>query len=87
MQRDGTPFPSPSKAPEQVTDTADIMKPRLIIRSAVTPFASVSDWLVNNPISHAGTAQESTIPTAMTPAVRARVVWKIFRTLNFSPAP
>ncbi len=87
IYRDGVPFPRPSRAPEQVTDTAETTKPRLIIRRAHTPFSKVVPWSVNNPISHAGTAQDRIVPTAITPAVRARVVWNISLTLPFSPAP
>ena len=37
IHNDGIPFPSPSKAPEDVTDTADTINPILIMLSAVTP--------------------------------------------------
>ena len=36
IYKDCFPFPSPSNAPQQETDTADTMKPRLIMCSADT---------------------------------------------------
>lgn len=87
IYREGVPFPSPSRAPQQVTETADTMKPRLMMCRAVTPIQTVSVLAVNNPIRLSGISQESIVPMTMTPAVSARVVWKIFFTRVFSPAP
>ena len=47
---DCTPLPNPSNAPEEVTDTADGIKPMLISRSAVLPTSTVSGLSVNRPI-------------------------------------
>ena len=43
---DGMPMPSPSSAPDEVTDTAEITKPIQIRRSAVLPMAIVSAFSV-----------------------------------------
>ena len=56
MAREGSPFPSPSRAPERVTDTAETTKPRLITRRATAPMATVSGLAVNRPMSWAGMA-------------------------------
>ena len=45
MNSDGIPLPSPSKAPEHVTETADTAKPQLMYLRAVTPIFIVSDFL------------------------------------------
>lgn len=37
IHREGLPFPSPSKAPQQVMETADTIKPVLMICRALTP--------------------------------------------------
>lgn len=48
---EGIPFPRPSKAPEEITDIVEMIKPRLIILSALVPMAIVSVFEVNSPIS------------------------------------
>ena len=87
IYRDGRPFPNPSSAPEQVTETADTMNPRLMICKAATPLCNVSCCDVNNPINFSGISQDRIVPTAITPMVSASVVWKIFLTRSLSPAP
>ena len=37
MISDGNPFPSPSSAPAEVTDTVDTINPALMILNAVSP--------------------------------------------------
>ena len=37
IMSDGTPFPRPSSAPDEVTETADTTKPALMIRRALSP--------------------------------------------------
>ena len=51
MSRDGVPFPNPSSAPDEVTDTADTTNPAHIMRSAVPPAFIVDTFSVNIPIS------------------------------------
>lgn len=45
MNSDGIPLPSPSKAPEHVTETADTAKPQLMYLRAVTPILLFQDLL------------------------------------------
>ena len=40
MMRDRVPFPSPSNAPEDVTETADTIKPALMMRRACLLYTS-----------------------------------------------
>ena len=55
LQRDTTseavPLPSPSSAPQEVTETEDTRKPAQMIRRAVFPAEMVSGLVVNIPIS------------------------------------
>ena len=41
---DGPPIPSPSSAPEAMTETAETINPRLMIRRASLPAATVSGF-------------------------------------------
>lgn len=41
MRREGPPIPRPSRAPQEITDTDEMMNPILMIRSAVLPAAMV----------------------------------------------
>ena len=59
---DGNPFPSPSSAPVEVTDTVDTINPALIILNAVSPALIVSGLLVNRPISDPGIARQRIVP-------------------------
>ena len=61
---DGMPMPSPSSAPDQVTDTAEITKPIQIRRSAVLPMAIVSAFSVKSPMSLAGKSAHMIVPAA-----------------------
>lgn len=51
ISNEGVPFPSPSSAPEDVTETAETRKPALMIRRAVSPVWIVASVCVNSPIS------------------------------------
>ena len=51
---EGIPLPSPSSAPEAVTDTEDTINPALIILKAAAPADIVVSLEVNNPISVSG---------------------------------
>src|SRR5699024_396882 len=68
------PLPSPSSAPDAATDTDETRNPRLMIRSAAAPAATVSGFWVNSAISGPAKAQHSAVPAAMMPAQSARVV-------------
>ena len=59
---DGMPMPSPSSAPDEVTDTAEIIKPIQIRRSAVLPMAIVSALSVKSPMSLAGKSAHMIVP-------------------------
>ena len=74
MLMDGNPLPSPSNAPEHVTDTQEAKKPKLIICSALTPICIVSVFVVNNPIKADGNIQDNKVPTSMTAAVNSNAV-------------
>ena len=74
IHRDGSPSPSPSSAPEAVTETADTIKPRLIKCRAVIPSWRVSGLEVNSPNSLSGMNQERMVPRAIIIAERARAV-------------
>lgn len=63
INKEGAPLPNPSSAPEQVTDTADMTNPRLMICSAVIPISIVSRLLVNNPISFSEMVHDRTVPS------------------------
>lgn len=56
MTNDSFPFPSPSKAPDTVTETDDTINPILMSLSASLPSRIVSGFPVNRPISACGTA-------------------------------
>ena len=71
MTSEGTPIPSPSSAPQAMTETEEITKPRLIVRKAALPAAIVSAFCENSPINSAGTNQHSAVPTAMMQAESA----------------
>lgn len=73
ITREAMPCPSASNAPELVTDTADRIKPRLMICSAAIPMVMVSGFSVNSPISSPGISQHSAVPAAMIPAVSSNV--------------
>ena len=73
ITREAIPCPSASRAPELVTDTADRIKPRLMICSAMIPMVMVSGFSVNSPISPPGISQHSAVPAAMIPAVSSNV--------------
>jgi len=51
MTRDFSPMPSPSNAPEAVTDIVDMINPRQIMRSAVLPACIVLGLVENSSIS------------------------------------
>ena len=54
ISNEGMPFPSPSSAPEDVTETAETIKPAPMIRRAVFPIWIVASVWVNSPISWPG---------------------------------
>ena len=57
MSREGPPIPRPSRAPQEMTDTEEMMNPTLMIRRAVLPTAMVWALEENSPIRLPGTAQ------------------------------
>ena len=73
MTRDAIPCPNASKAPEQVTETADMINPRLMICRAVIPIVIVSVFSVKSPISSPGINQHSAVPMTIIPAVSSIV--------------
>ena len=87
IHNDGRPFPSPSKAPDDVTDTADTINPILIMLSAVTPNLSVLGFAVNIPNSVDGIIHESAVPKAIIIADSKSAVLYICLTRLCSPAP
>ena len=74
MTRDGVPFPIPSRAPEEVKETAETINPRLIRCRAVTPMEMVVSFAVKRPNSCAGISQQRAVPTAMIAADRISAV-------------
>ena len=66
ISSEGKPMFSPSSAPQEVTDTAEIINPPLIIRSAVFPITTVSAELVKIPIRLPGMERQRTVPTIIT---------------------
>ena len=52
--KEGVPFPSPSNAPEEVTETAETINPAPMMRKAVSPAWIVASVWVNSPISWPG---------------------------------
>ena len=85
--REGIPALSPSSAPQQVTEIADTMKPRLIMCIACTPIVIVAGFAVKIPISAAGTLQLRISPRSMIAKAIMRAVIKIFFTRRYSFAP
>lgn len=73
MTKEGTPFPNPSKAPEEVTETDETMKPPLMIRRAVAPADMVSRLDVKRPISCPGRIRQIAVPRIMIAAHMQRV--------------
>ena len=65
ISKEGTPFPSPSSAPEEVTETAETINPAPMMRRAVSPaWIVVSVW-VNSPINRPGISRQITVPSAI----------------------
>ena len=56
MTNDGAPMPSPSRAPEAITETVETIKPRLMMRSAAAPARTVSSFCVKGLMSASGIA-------------------------------
>ena len=63
----------PSKAPEDVTDTDETMKPALMMRSAAAPACTVFELSVKSPISRWGTVRQIKVPATMITAHMVRV--------------
>ena len=72
--RDGNPIPSPSKAPELVTETEDTRNPRQIIRRAEEPIFMVAGVVVNRWIRVPGMHKHRTVPIAMIARTRIKEV-------------
>ena len=72
MISDSLPLLSASRAPQEVTDTADTMNPPLMIRRAVSPILTVSALLVNIDIILFGITRHRTVPTAIMTAIIIR---------------
>ena len=87
MTNDSFPFPSPSKAPDTVTETDDTINPILMSLSASLPSQIVSGFPVNRPISACGTAIQRIVPITITITIRNNADRKISFTLFDSPAP
>ena len=87
IMRDWVPFPSPSNAPEDVTETADTINPALMMRRAVCPARIVSGLSVNTPISCLAHVSHATVPRSIMIPLIHRVIPYIFLTLPCSPAP
>lgn len=69
---EGVPMPSPSRAPQEMMETEETIKPMLMIHKAVLPMAMVSALVENKPISCPGIVQHRMVPTAMMHAERVR---------------
>ena len=87
ITRDWVPLPSPSNAPQAVTEIADGINPTQMILSAVVPIFTVSGFSVNIPISDADAARQRIVPASMIIPFRQREIPKIFFTRFVSPAP
>ena len=66
---DGKPLLSPSRAPQEVTDTADTTKPALIILKAVAPSFTVCEIKIKSEIILDGITKQITVPTAIIVAI------------------
>lgn len=66
-------MPMPSRAPEDVTDTEDTIKPALMMRRAAAPAWLVSGFSVKSPIRRRGTVRQTRVPATMMTAHMARV--------------
>ena len=85
--REGIPLPSPSSAPEAVTDTEDTINPALIILKAAAPADIVVSLEVNNPISVSGIHKHTAVPIHIITRTMPVAVAYIFLTRFASPAP
>lgn len=74
MTRDFSPMPSPSNAPEAVTDIVDMINPRQIMRSAVLPACIVLGLVENSPISWPGIIRHIIVPNIIIMLFNASVV-------------
>ena len=75
ISNEGMPFPSPSSAPEDVTETAETIKPAPMIRRAVFPVWIVASVWVNSPISWPGISRHITVPsTIMIPLMHKTIL-------------
>ena len=72
--KDCTPFPRPSKAPEEVMETEDTKNPILMIRRAVFPASIVSGFVVNNQIKTSGIIKQISVPASIIPALIRRTI-------------
>ena len=70
--REGRPIPSPSRAPEEITETVEARKPMLMIRRAEVPAEMVSLPEVNRLISSEGIAWQRTVPKTIIVSVLTR---------------
>ena len=73
MIKDGVPFPNPSRAPEDVTETEETRKPPLIIRRAKAPADIVSWFDVKRLISCPGRIRQMAVPNTIMTAHILRV--------------
>ena len=74
MIKEENPLPSPSKAPEAVTETADTIKPRQIMCRARVPSAIVSGFAVKSAISGFAANRQPKVPASIMAVVMASVV-------------
>ena len=74
MTSDDMPCDSPSSVPEAVTETAETTKPKLMMRSAAAPIASVSRLSVKSHNRLCGNSRHSTVPTAIIAMMSVREV-------------
>lgn len=74
MIKDGLPMPKPSKAPHEMTETAETINPILMIRRAALPAMMVSVLVENKPISCPGISQHNTVPAVIMQAERTRAI-------------
>ena len=85
--RDAVPFPRPSRAPDSITGTDEMMNPALMILMAEAPMLTISASLVNIPIRRPGIRRHTAVPASIIQATVMVAIFTISRTRSFLPAP
>ena len=87
ISKEGVPFPSPSNAPEDVTETAETINPAPMMRKARRQRQMCIRDRVNSPINCPGISRHITVPNTIMIPLMHKTILKIWLTRWCSPAP